>query len=156
MWPSFATIWWLGFFLDQTHKIVEFGNLISVKEKGCRIEKGWEITWNHMSVRHFLCVLTILQRLPSYSSYRLVTTTVMLQLPFSANLKKKLVCRQTSYSYCLPSTTPTNYPLQTSNTIATFLLLPFNGNYLLAISLPSYFSSKYKKYFHCKRKEEAN
>jgi hypothetical protein len=54
-----------------------FGNLVTIKKTGCWIKKGIIIKKKHMKVRlvHYLPI--ILQQLLSYSSYYLVTTTVV-------------------------------------------------------------------------------
>jgi hypothetical protein len=36
------------------------------------------------------------------------------------------------------------------------MLLPFSSSYLPITTLSSYSNNKYKKYLHCKRKEEPN
>jgi hypothetical protein len=41
--------------------------------------------------------------LPSYNTHHPVVATIMLQLPSFIDLKEKLTCLYTSYSYCLLS-----------------------------------------------------
>ncbi len=64
-----------------------------------------------MKVKHVLCLLITLQHLLFCNSYRPIIDNVMLELPSFVDLKKELVCMQTSCTYYLPSTTLAN-PLQ--------------------------------------------
>jgi hypothetical protein len=56
---------------------MEFGNLVTIKEKGCQIKKGMKKRWEHMKIRLVYCLLCVLQQLSSYNNYRHVTITIL-------------------------------------------------------------------------------
>ncbi len=105
-----------------------------------------------------LATLIIMHQLSFYNNYHHVATTFFYKIEKKTSVPTNfmqllptvykpsitttyhLQHLQTLCSYCLLFAT-TLYPLQTSNTITTFLLLPSNGNYLLVASLPSYSST---------------
>ncbi len=119
---------------------------------------------------HHLVTLTILQQLSFYNNYHHVTTTFFYRLEKRTSVPTNFI--QLLPTIFKPSIITTYhlqqlqtfcrcyllfaialYLLQTSNIVATLLLLPSSGNYLLATCLPSY-SSTYNTFIVKEKKNQ--